>query len=203
MMERKGTDVAKILKLQGGRPLSGNVRVQGAKNAATKMMIASLLTDEEVVLENCPEIEDVAITAEICAHVGATVQRGDGRVSLRTPEIHGTKVTELSSRNRISILALSPLLHRAGEAELPLVGGDAIGPRPVNFHLDALRAMGAVINETDNSYVATAPHGLHGTVITLPYPSVVRPRTSFWQRCEPRAERGSKTPRSSRNCSTW
>ena len=162
----------KILKLRGGHPLNGRVRVQGAKNAATKMMIASLLTDEPVTLENCPEIEDVAITAEICAHVGATVTRDGDRLTLHTPAVHGTKVTKLSRSNRISILALSPLLHRAGEAEVPGVGGDAIGPRPVNFHLDALRAMGAVIEERDGTYVATARHGLHGAVISLPYPSV-------------------------------
>jgi UDP-N-acetylglucosamine 1-carboxyvinyltransferase len=162
----------KILKLRGGRPLSGHVRVQGAKNAATKMMIASLLTDEPVILENCPDIEDVTITAEICSNVGATTHRDGDRLTLHTPKIHGTKVTKLSSRNRISILALSPLLHRAGEAEVPLVGGDAIGPRPINFHLDALSAMGAEITETASGYRATAPHGLHGAVITLPFPSV-------------------------------
>ena len=164
--------MSKTLKLRGGRPLSGHVRVQGAKNAATKMMIASLLTDEPVILENCPEIEDVLITAEICSHVGAIVSRDGDRLSLHTPKIHGTKVTKLSSRNRISILALSPLLHRAGEAAVPLVGGDAIGPRPVNFHLDALASMGATIEEIDGTYVAKAPDGLHGAVIALPYPSV-------------------------------
>ncbi|MBW4061151.1 UDP-N-acetylglucosamine 1-carboxyvinyltransferase [Candidatus Saccharibacteria bacterium] len=162
----------KILKLRGGRPLSGHVRVQGAKNAATKMMIASLLTDEPVILANCPEIEDVSITAEICAHVGAIVSREGDVLTLHTPKIHGTKVTKLSSRNRISILALSPLLHRVGEAQVPIVGGDAIGPRPVNFHLDALAAMGAVIDEVDGTYIAKAPNGLRGAVITLPYPSV-------------------------------
>jgi UDP-N-acetylglucosamine 1-carboxyvinyltransferase len=162
----------KLLKLRGGRPLSGHVRVQGAKNAATKMMIASLLTDEPVILQNCPEIEDVSITAEICSHVGATVSRDGDTLSLHTPKIHGTKVTKLSSRNRISILALSPLLHRVGEAEVPLVGGDAIGPRPVNFHLDALTEMGAVIEEIDGAYIAKAPRGLHGAVIHLPFPSV-------------------------------
>lgn len=164
--------MAKTLKLRGGKPLSGRVRVQGAKNAATKMMIASLLTNEPVVLENCPEIEDVAITAEICAHVGTIVRRDGDTLELHTAKIHGTKVTKLSMGNRISILAISPLLHRAGEAVVPLVGGDAIGPRPVNYHLAALTAMGAVIEEVDGTYVAKAPHGLHGTTITLPYPSV-------------------------------
>jgi len=160
------------LKIRGGKPLNGRVRVAGAKNAATKMMIASLLTDEPVTLENCPNIEDVAITGEICARVGSTVHRDGDRLSLHAPKITSTKVTGLSRANRISILALSPLLHRTGEAEVPLVGGDAIGPRPVNFHLQALEQMGATIKEVDNGYRATAAKGLHGALLTLPYPSV-------------------------------
>ncbi len=161
-----------FLQIRGGQPLSGRVRVGGAKNAATKMMIASLLTDDPVVLENCPAIEDVSITAEICSHVGATTHREGTRMTLHTPKITSTRVAGLSRSNRISILALSPLLHRTGEAEVPLVGGDAIGPRPVNFHLQALQQMGAHIEQAGNGYRATAPTGLHGTVITLPYPSV-------------------------------
>ncbi|HSX03060.1 MAG TPA: UDP-N-acetylglucosamine 1-carboxyvinyltransferase [Candidatus Saccharimonadia bacterium] len=162
----------KTLHIRGGKPLSGTVRTAGAKNAATKMMIASLLTDEPVILENCPQIEDVSITAEICSHVGATTRRDGMQLTLHTPRITSTKVTGLSRKNRISILALSPLLHRKHEAEVPTVGGDAIGPRPVNFHLHALERMGAVIEQVDHVYRATAPHGLHGTTITLPYPSV-------------------------------
>ncbi len=160
------------LHVRGGRPLSGRIRVAGTKNAATKMMIASLLTNEPVILENCPQIEDVAITAEICSHIGAVTHRHEGTLTLHTPRITNTKVAELSRKNRISILALSPLLHRNGEGEVPMVGGDAIGPRPVNFHLTALEQMGAKIEETAHGYKATAPKGLHGTTITLPYPSV-------------------------------
>ncbi len=162
----------KTLHIRGGRPLSGRIRVAGAKNAATKMMIASLLSEDQVVLENCPAIEDVSITAEICSRVGSTTHRDGTRLTLHTPSITSTRVTGLSSRNRISILALAPLLHRVGEGEVPLVGGDAIGPRPVNFHLQALEHMGAEIEQIDNTYRASAPNGLHGTVIALPYPSV-------------------------------
>ncbi len=158
--------------LRGGKPLSGTVTVGGAKNAATKMMIASLLTDEPVRLYNCPAIADVEITADICRGVGATVTRNGHLVTLETPKITNTTVTPQELKNRISILAVSPLLHRAGEATVPVVGGDAIGPRPVNFHLDALAAMGAVIETTEHGYRATAPHGLHGATIALPYPSV-------------------------------
>lgn len=165
--------MSKLLKIRGGRPLHGEVRVAGAKNAASKMMIASLLTAEEVVLDNCPDIEEISITTEICAAVGAHVMRDGQRVSLTTPKVTSTKVAKLSRTNRISILALGPLLHRLGEAEVPRVGGDAIGPRPVNYHIDALEQMGAHVEELEHGYKATlGPRGLHGTLICLPYPSV-------------------------------
>ncbi|MDF2461271.1 MAG: murA [Candidatus Saccharibacteria bacterium] len=165
--------MSKTLFIRGGKPLSGRVRVAGAKNAASKMMIASLMTDDEVVLDNAPQIEEISITAEICSAVGAHVRREGSRVTLHTPKIHDTKVTGLSRSNRISILALAPLLHRSGKAEVPLVGGDKIGPRPVNFHIEALRMMGAEIEELDHCYRATVPKtGLHGVPMVLPYPSV-------------------------------
>jgi UDP-N-acetylglucosamine 1-carboxyvinyltransferase len=165
--------MAKTLYIRGGRPLSGRVRVAGAKNAASKMMIGSLLTDEEVVLDNCPQIEEISITSEICEAVGAKVVREGSRTTLHTPRITATKVAKLSRSNRISILAIGPLLHRTGEAEVPMLGGDAIGPRPVNFHLRALEQMGATITETSEGWRAVAPKaGLHGTTIVLPYPSV-------------------------------
>ena len=75
----------KILRMHGGKPLTGSIKVAGAKNAATKMMIASLLTDEPVVLYNCPQIEDVQITAALCEGVGASVTREENRYTLHTP----------------------------------------------------------------------------------------------------------------------
>ena len=160
------------LRLRGGRPLSGAIKVGGAKNATTKMMIASLLTDELVHLSNAPGIEDVKITGELLESIGASVTYGEHEIKLQTKHIKTTTVAKLSRANRLSILALSPLLHRTGEALVPLVGGDAIGPRPVNFHLTALQAMGAQIEEIADGYRATAPNGLHGALLTLPYPSV-------------------------------
>src|SRR4051794_28979175 len=118
--------MSKSLYIRGGRPLSGHVRVSGAKNAASKMMIASLLTDEEVTLDNCPPIDEISITAEICSSVGAHVRREGEHVVLHTPKITSYQVPRLSRSNRISILALAPLLHRGREAHVPTVGGDAI-----------------------------------------------------------------------------
>lgn len=163
----------KTLKIRGGRALSGRVRVAGAKNAASKMMIASLLTSDEVTLDNCPQIEELSITAEICAAIGTHVRVEGSRTVLQTPHVSSTRVAKMTRSNRISILAIPALLHRSGEAEVPRVGGDAIGPRPVNFHLSALAQMGAIIDETETSYRAKVPKtGLHGTTIVLPYPSI-------------------------------
>jgi UDP-N-acetylglucosamine 1-carboxyvinyltransferase len=170
--------MAKTLHIRGGKPLSGRIRVAGAKNAASKMMIASLLTDAEVILDNCPQIEEISITGEICAAVGTKVRREGSRTTVHTPHITNTTVTGLSRSNRISVLTLAPLLHRAGRAQLPLVGGDNIGPRPVNFHLQALEQMGATIEQKAEYYDAVAPKGgLRGMPITLPYPSVMATET--------------------------
>lgn len=163
--------MTQTLTIRGGKPLHGEVTLSGAKNAATKLMIASLLTDEPVILENCPQLGDVHITAEICRQVGATVEFTPHGARLHTPKITQTTVKKLSRANRISVLTLSPLLHRAGIAEVPVVGGDKIGPRPVNFHIDALRQMGATITETDAGYHAEAT-SLHGARLKLDYPSV-------------------------------
>lgn len=159
--------------ITGGRQLSGEVTLSGAKNAASKMMIASLLTDETVEIENIPRQQETAITQEIITTIGTKVEWKDGhKLYATTKNISSTSVRSLSRKNRISILALAPLLHRANEAFVPLVGGDAIGPRPVNFHVDILKKMGAHIEEEDDGYHATIKERLKGALVELPYPSV-------------------------------
>ncbi len=159
-------------KIKGGKPLVGEITLAGAKNAATKMMIASLLTEEPLILENFPKIGDTEITAELCGKVGTEIMWGQGRVELRTPVIKQNKVTELSRKNRLPILALGPLLARAGEAEVPILGGDKIGPRPVDLHVYALKALGAEIEATPTSYRGWAKNGLIGAPIKFPFISV-------------------------------
>lgn len=163
--------MAQTLYITGGRPLHGEVTVSGAKNAVTKMMIAGLLTDEPVVFSNVPQIGDVDITTEICEATGAKVERNGDTLRIHAKTITDTSVKRLTSKNRISILALAPLLHRAKEAELPVVEGDKIGPRPVDYHIQALEEMGALITESENGYKASCEQ-LKGASITLPYPSV-------------------------------
>jgi len=159
--------------VNGGKKLEGEIQLSGAKNAANKMMIAALLTDEPCILENCPSIGEIDITAELCEKVGSKISR-DGKVlEIKTPEIKNTEVHSLSRRNRLPILALGALLARVREARVPFVGGDKIGPRPVDIHINALQAMGATIIHDKDHYIATAKGGLKGAKITLPYPSVM------------------------------
>lgn len=161
-----------FLKITGPQRVEGEVVISGAKNAASKMMVASLLTSEEVVLHNFPRIDEIDIVRELVERVGAKVETREHSLVLHTPEIATEEVLGLSRANRISVLALPALLHRKGRAVMPIVGGDRIGPRPVNYHLDALKAMGAEIDESGKAFVASAPNGLRGTHVKLPYPSV-------------------------------
>ncbi len=164
--------MSSILRITGGRALSGEVTVAGAKNAASKMIIATLLTADEVTLNNLPLQQESDIARELVQTLGGVNRLENHTLHMQVKEIASTSAMQLSRKNRLAILALAPLLHRKGEAFVPTLGGDKIGPRPVNFHLDALEKMGAKIEADADGYHASAPHGLKGTVIALPYPSV-------------------------------
>lgn len=157
--------------IAGGRPLGGTVRLAGAKNSISKLLVASLLTEETVILENVPANGEADIVVELCRRIGSRVERNGNTIRIRTPEIRNPRVSELSRKNRIPILALGPLLVRAGIAEVPALGGDYLGHRPVDFHISALEKLGATIEITESLYRARTD-GLHGGRITLPYPSV-------------------------------
>lgn len=167
-------NVAPYYLIKGGTPLHGEVRLSGAKNAVTKMVIASLLTDEPCVLRNVPLIGDFFLTTSLCRDMGSTVELNDHTLYIRTPAINSSYVsTEVGGLNRMAVMTVGPLLHRCGEASIPLPGGDRIGPRPIDFHIQGLRQMGAHIEELEGRYHCTAPRGLHGTTIHLPFPSVM------------------------------
>lgn len=166
--------------ITGGKPLKGEVELAGAKNAANKMMITSLLTDEVVVIENMPQIEEAKICQELIELVGAEVSWDDHVVTTQTKDITQTTVPEQTRKNRISVLTLVPLLHRLGEACVPIVGGDKIGARPVNWHMDVLSAMGADIEIKDSAYQASVNGRLKGALIELPYPSVGATETALF-----------------------
>lgn len=168
------------MTITGGKPLRGSVRIAGAKNAASKMIIASLLTGDTVTLHNVPLQKESEIGRELVTTLGATTNLSDHTLTISVEKIASSSAMSLSRKNRLAILALAPLLHRTGEAFVPTLGGDKIGPRPVNFHIDTLERMGAVIVEDGEGYHAKAPSGLKGCVIDLPYPSVGATETALF-----------------------
>ena len=161
-------------KIEGGHPLKGEVAVSGAKNSITKLMAASMLSAQPSHFSNVPDIGDRDITQEICAAVGAKFKSENTHsLEIHTPNITSDAISlELGNRNRLAIMMMAPLLHRKGRALIPAAaGGDQIGPRPVNFHLESVQKMGARVEVRDGLYVIEAGK-LHGAEIELPYPSV-------------------------------
>lgn len=164
---------AKFL-VKGAKPLHGSIRISGAKNAASKLIIASLLTDEPVHITNCPiSIGEIRVTRKIIESLGAKFKKfSDNEVIVQTKKIHDISFSaSLGLINRIGVLTAGPLLLRSGEAKIPKPGGDQIGSRPINFHLDALIKLGTTVKEYKDFYLLKAKR-LVGTDITLPFPSV-------------------------------
>jgi UDP-N-acetylglucosamine 1-carboxyvinyltransferase len=163
---------AEAWSIQPNGPLVGEVRVRGSKNAVSKHMVAAVLGTEPSRITNAPEVGEVGITADILTSLGVGVDIEGDRITVQPTATPGAKVPlEFTGLNRIPILMLGPLLHRNHEAFVPLVGGDRIGQRPVDFHIAALEAMGAEIDVTDEGIAARVDR-LRGARITLPYPSV-------------------------------
>ena len=162
-----------LLRITGGGPLTGEVAISGSKNAALPVMAASLLTDEPLELENVPEIEDIGTMAAMLRHLGVEVERlGASRWRLDAARVQPAQVgAELTQRMRGSFLLLGALVGRTGEAEIAKPGGDDIGMRRVEQHLEGLRLMGAEVAETATSFVARARR-LRGAHIYLDMPTV-------------------------------
>jgi UDP-N-acetylglucosamine 1-carboxyvinyltransferase len=160
--------------IQGGKPVSGRIKGLGAKNFATKAMVAALLAEGTTKLLNTPRIGDVEITCDMLEASGAKLSWSeDSALSIDASALHSAKVpTPDSGSNRIPILLLGVLLHRLGEAHVPVVSGCNIGARPVDFHLEAAKMFGADINVSDEGYTATRRGPLQACHYTLPYPSV-------------------------------
>lgn len=165
--------MAASYKIIGGKTLKGEITLAGAKNAATKIIIASLLADTKSVLENIPQIGDVEVTLDIIKSLGATFKWLNHNTLEIDPTVLKNYVVPLedSGKNRVPILFFGPLLHKFGKAEVPVLGGCKIGSRPVNFHIDAYTKLGAEIEYHDHNYTVSTK-GLQGTKIILDYPSV-------------------------------
>lgn len=160
-------------RIEGGRRLEGCVTISGAKNAINKQLVASLLTDQPCTFTNVPKTTEVQVILEMLEEVGTIYEWSTkGHLTVHTPQITNTSISQrYSGFNRIPILMISPLLHRAGEATVPVVGGDTIGGRPVNFHVAALEAMGGHLDFSVDRYSASTRR-IIGTTVVLPYPSV-------------------------------
>ncbi len=163
------------IRIRGGRPLSGEIAIGGAKNAALPLMAAGLLTEERLVLSNVPKLADIATMAELLAQHGIAVEQvgNDGRVLSLGGAITNTEAPyDIVRKMRASILVLGPVLACTGEARVSLPGGCAIGTRPVDLHLKGLEQMGATIL-LEGGYVHASTQGrLRGANIVLPFASV-------------------------------
>ncbi len=161
--------------IEGGTPLAGTVAPAGNKNAALPALAASLLTSEEVVLRNIPRIADVEAMLELLRLLDVKVEwRDDNVVALRADELsHSDVDRDWAERIRASFLLAGPLLARRGRADMPPPGGDVIGRRRLDPHLDAFRALGADVNVDRSRYRLTAPEGLHACDFFMDEPSVM------------------------------
>lgn len=159
--------------VEGGRKLEGTVTIQSAKNAISKQLVASVLTEEPCILENVPRITEVEGVLAMLGELGTQHEwLDDHTLVVQTPAIGANTVPlEYSGFNRIPILMLGPLVHRAGHVTVPIVGGDDIGARPVNFHINALKEMKVEIINNGDSYTAQS-NQIVGTTVELAYPSV-------------------------------
>lgn len=173
--ERVGLKSDRIV-IHGGKPLRGRIEVRGAKNLVTKAMVAALLGETESLLRDVPAISDVEVVRGLLEVHGVLVTSPEPGELLLDPRnvesAHFAEIDAHAGSSRIPILFCGPLLHRLGEAFIPDLGGCRIGDRPIDFHLDALREFGAVVDKQPNGIRLTAPNGLRGAHIELPYPSV-------------------------------
>jgi UDP-N-acetylglucosamine 1-carboxyvinyltransferase len=178
------------IRVLGGRPLRGSIPISGAKNAALPLMIASLLSEETLVLDNVPRLADVAQLQHILGNHGVDImvsgkRSGDNENAGQTLQLSAKNIVDttapyhLVSKMRASFWVIGPLVARMGEAKVSMPGGCAIGTRPVDFHLDALRALGAEIDIEQGYVLARAPRGLKGARILFPRVSVGATHTAL------------------------
>jgi len=168
------------LRFKGGVPLVGEVKAAGAKNAMTKLLVASVLSDKPCTFYNVPDIGDVRVTVELCQEIGTEVDwdKKAGILHCQTKQIKTSYIPQrFSGSNRIPILMIGALLGRTEQDVIvPTVGGCKIGSRAVDFHINALSRLGAKVElremKRERAYFAHAHEGLTGTMVSFPFPSV-------------------------------
>jgi UDP-N-acetylglucosamine 1-carboxyvinyltransferase len=165
------------IRIRGGRPLRGQIQISGAKNAALPLMATCLLTDQEVRLDNVPDLADISTMTHLLVQHGAEVTT-KLNARQRSLILNGAGVNDTTApydlvrKMRASVLVLGPLVARHGQARVSLPGGCAIGTRPVDLHIKGLQQLGAEIELKDGYVVAGAPKGLIGAEVTFPKVSV-------------------------------
>ncbi|MEZ7822803.1 MAG: UDP-N-acetylglucosamine 1-carboxyvinyltransferase [Candidatus Nanopelagicales bacterium] len=161
-----------VFRVEGGAPLTGAVAVPGAKNSVLKLMAATLLAPGTSELMNVPDIEDVAIMSELLRRLGCEVNHVGSTITITVPHRPDHRADyDLVRRMRASICVLGPLLARCGAADVAVPGGDNIGSRGLDMHVDALRKMGAHV-KNEHGYLLAESEGLAGAQVFLDFPSV-------------------------------
>ena len=160
--------------IHGGKPLEGTVRVSGAKNAVLPIIVASMLGTTQSVLTEIPKLDDVHTVCEVITSLGVQIEQPQaGTLVIDASHLTSTSAPyDLVRRMRASFLVMGPLLARKGHAKISLPGGCSIGARPIDLHLKAFEAMGAVINLENGDIEASVENGLKGAQIYLDFPSV-------------------------------
>lgn len=163
-----------IIQIEGGYPITGEVRVEGAKNSALKLMAATLLAPGVNTLTNVPNISDVHTMGKVLEYLGATIDvLGPHELRIDTSTVDSWVTPyELVAKMRASTAVLGPLLGRFGKAVVAMPGGCNIGARKIDMHMLGLEALGVEFNVDHGNIHASAPHGLTGTMVTLEFPSV-------------------------------
>ncbi len=164
-----------LFRVEGGRPLHGTLGISGAKNAALKLLAAATLTGERCRLTNVPEIEDVRVLVETLRDLGVVVDHpAPNTYEIASGDVEWLFVPlEAAAKMRASFILLGPLLARFGRVIISNPGGDRIGRRPVDLHVDAMRALGAQIDYRNGYYFATSPGRLRGAEVRFPFVSVM------------------------------
>ncbi|WP_298986646.1 UDP-N-acetylglucosamine 1-carboxyvinyltransferase [uncultured Campylobacter sp.] len=157
------------LRINGGKKLSGSVKISGAKNAALPLIALSILSKNEVVIKNLPAVSDIHTLIQLLSNLGAKCEFLDANIAKIDPrEVNSTKaIYDIVRKMRASILVLGPLLARFRHCEVSLPGGCAIGARPIDLHLSALEKMGTEVKIEQGYVVCTAKKGLKGATINF------------------------------------
>lgn len=159
--------------IEGGVPLTGDIKIQGAKNSSLPIIAASLLCEGETVIKNCPRISDTYASCRILSHLGCRCNLSGNVLTVSADKKSSCSVSdELMSEMRSSIIYMGALLGSSGECCMTFPGGCELGPRPIDMHIDAMKKLGARVKDEYGIIECSAPHGLKGTKIILSYPSV-------------------------------